>query len=136
MNGILLSVWMLVSTTGALPALEPPRAAVLPAILDFELPEGQSHDLRGDRLTVSAGPTRERRLVRSAQATTRKRSRMERIIAVAAGVSIGWVVGGGIGYAVTPKRGPHDDTSGLKGMMIGAPIGATAGALLGWRLTK
>jgi len=136
MDGILLSVCMLVSTTGALPALAPPRAAVLPAILDFELPEGQPCDLRGDRLTVSAGPTRERRLVRSAQATTGKRSRTERIIAVAAGVSIGWVVGGGIGFAVTPKRGPHDDTSGLKGMMIGAPIGATAGALLGWRLTK
>ena len=31
---------------------------------------------------------------------------------------------------------PDDDTSGLRGMMIGAPIGAVIGAVVGYRLTK
>lgn len=38
MNGILVGVAMLVSATGASPALES-RRAVVPAIFSFELPE-------------------------------------------------------------------------------------------------
>jgi hypothetical protein len=133
MTGILLGAAMLVSAAGVTP--EPPRAAVVPPIFSFELPEGASRDLTGVLVTESFRP-RERGLVRSAQAATTKRSKVERVIAVAAGASIGWVVGGAIGYAVTPKRGPHDDTSGLKGVLIGAPIGGVVGALIGYRLTK
>ena len=136
MNGMLLGVAMLVSATGAAPALEPGCAAVVPAIFSFELPESASRDLPAGLLRESSRPRRERGLVRLAQATSAKRSRVDRIIAVSAGVSIGWVVGGGIGAAVTPKQGPHDDTSALKGIMIGAPIGAAVGALIGYRLTK
>jgi len=128
MNGLLLGVAMLVSSTGASPPLEPSRAAVVPAIFSFDLQASAFESL---------GLRRERRLSRSVQATSARRfSKADRVIAVAAGVSIGWVVGGAIGYAVTPKRGPDDDTSGLKGVIIGAPIGAVVGALIGYRLTK
>jgi hypothetical protein len=137
MNGILLGVAMLVSTTGAAPTLEPPGPAAAPVNFTFELPERASRDLLSRRfLKELSGPRRERGLVPSAQATSAKRSKVDRIIAVAAGLSIGWVVGGGIGYAVTPKQGPDDDTSGLKGVLIGAPIGGVVGALIGYRLTK
>ena len=136
MSGIVLGVAVLVSSAGTSASLEPPRPEVAPVIFSFELPESVSRDQPRGRLWESAGRRRERGLVRSAQAPSTKRSKVDRIIAVAAGVSIGWVVGGGIGFAVTPKRGPYDDTSGLKGMMIGAPIGGVAGALIGYRLTK
>jgi hypothetical protein len=136
MNGILVGVAMLVSATGASPGLEPPPAAVAQAMFGGELLASASRDLPGGLPRDSSGPRRERGLVRSAQATSAKRSKVERIIAVAAGASIGWIAGGGIGYAVTPKRGPDDDTSGLKGVLIGAPIGGVVGALIGYRLTK
>jgi len=47
-----------------------------------------------------------------------------------------WVVGGAIGYKLTQTSNPDDDTSGLKGVIIGAPIGAAVGACFGYRLTK
>jgi hypothetical protein len=34
------------------------------------------------------------------------------------------------------KAGPDADASGYKSLIIGAPIGAVAGALLGYHLTK
>ncbi|HJR58358.1 MAG TPA: hypothetical protein VJ813_03125 [Vicinamibacterales bacterium] len=135
MTGLVVGVAILVSSAGAPPAPELPRPAVASAIFSFELPERVSRDLPRGLLWESSGPPRERGLVR-AQAPSAKRSKVDQIIAVAAGASIGWVVGGGIGFAVTPKRGPYDDTSGLKGMIIGAPIGGLAGALIGYRLTK
>ena len=137
MNELLLGAAMLMATMGAAPALERPGEAVLPPTFAFDaFPESRSRRPAGDLLVEWSGPVRERAWGHSAQAARGKRSRVDRIIALAAGVSIGWMVGGGIGFAVTPKRGPHDDTSGLKGMMIGAPIGAAAGALIGWQLTK
>ena len=124
MTELLLGVAMLACSTAPAPPEQPPHVAVAPRIFNVERYERPFRD-----------PVPERRAARTAAATT-KGSRVDRIIAIAAGVSIGWVVGGGIGYGVTPKRGPYDDTSGLKGMMIGAPVGAVAGALLGYRLTK
>jgi hypothetical protein len=58
----------------------------------------------------------------------------DRVIAVAAGASLGWVAGGAIGWVATADR--NDDVSGLRGVVIGAPVGAVAGALVGYRLTK
>lgn len=136
MIGIVAGLAMLVSSTGATATLEPVRTVVAPAILRFELPESASRDLPRGLLRDPSGPRRAHGLVRSPQATSANWSKVDRIIAVAAGISIGCVVGGGIGFAVTPKRGPYDDTSGLKGMMIGAPIGGVAGALIGYRLTR
>ena len=72
-----------------------------------------------------------------AQTSKRKKfSPTDRVIAVAAGVAVGWVVGGAIGFKVTSTSNPYDDTSGLKGVMIGAPIGGAAGGLLGYWLTN
>lgn len=134
MNGIVVGVAMLVASAGTSAALEPPRPEVAPVIFRFELPESVSRDQ--PRLRKPSGPRPGRGLVPAAQAPKAKRSKVDQIIAVAAGASIGWIVGGGIGFAVTPTRGPYDDTSGLKGMIIGAPIGGVAGALIGYRLTK
>ena len=134
MNVVLLGMAMLVSSTGSSALPEPARSAAAPSIFSFELRE-RTNLPRGP-LTEWSGSRRARGLVPSAAARRPKWSRMDRIIAVAAGGSIGWVLGGTIGYAVTPKRGPYDDTSGLKGMIIGAPIGAVVGALIGYRLTK
>jgi hypothetical protein len=135
MKGILLGAAMLVSSPAASPTVEPPRAAVSHPTLTFELRNPTVVELPGDESRSFARRHAER-WRRSAQTAKPKHSRVDRIIAVAAGASIGWVVGGAIGYAVTPKRGPDDDTSGLKGVLIGAPIGAVAGALIGYRLTK
>ena len=135
MDTILLGMLMLVSATDASPALERRRAAIAPVTFSFELTESASRDWAGG-LSTASEPQRRRGLRRSPQATNTERSRVERIIAIAAGASLGFVVGGRIGYAVTPKRGPYDDTSGLKGVLIGAPIGGVVGALIGYRLTK
>ena len=59
-----------------------------------------------------------------------------RALVIGAGAGAGFIGGARVGWAVTPKRGPYDDTSGLKGVMIGAPIGAVLGAVLGWHVTK
>jgi uncharacterized membrane protein YfcA len=62
---------------------------------------------------------------------------LDRIIAVAAGTSLGFVLGGTIGGHLTEnRRNPDDDTSALRGIMIGAPIGAVLGGLTGYWLTK
>jgi hypothetical protein len=47
------------------------------------------------------------------------------------------MAGGQIGYAVAQKRDVDDDgVSGLRGVVIGAPIGAVVGAVPGYQLTK
>ena len=135
MDAILLGVLLLVSPTDRIVAPQWPDRAVAPVIFSFELPESAARDWPGS-LSGAPGSQQPRGLGRSLQATRPRHSRVDRIIAVAAGVSLGWVIGGAIGYAVTPKRGPYDDTSGLKGVMIGAPIGGAFGALIGYRLTK
>ena len=57
------------------------------------------------------------------------------IMAAAAGLSVGWVLGMRIGGKLTQSDNPYDDMSVLKGAILGAPIGGAAGAILGWRLT-
>ena len=67
----------------------------------------------------------------------KRHSKMDRIIAVAAGTSLGFVLGGTIGGHLTENRdNPDDDTSPLRGIMIGAPIGAVLGGLTGYWLTR
>ena len=62
----------------------------------------------------------------------------DRIIAVAAGATLGFFGGAYIGGRLTDrsKENPDDDMSVLKGVVIGAPIGALVGGILGWRLTN
>jgi hypothetical protein len=137
MDAIVLGMLVLVSATDASHAPATQRAAIAPVAFSYEVPESSSSDRAGvlpTRFERTRAPVRES--TRAAQATSATRSRTDRIIAIAAGASLGFVLGGRIGYAVTPKRGPYDDTSGLKGVLIGAPVGAVVGALIGHRLTR
>ena len=133
MTGILLGLAMTISSTGVSPALETPRAAVAPAIFtSFDLPV----DVAATPAPAWRGQPVKRAKAGSPRHTSAKKfSITERIIAVAAGLTVGWVVGGGIGGKLTESDNPYDDTSAVKGIMLGAPIGGAAGALLAWRLT-
>ena len=136
MTGIVLGVALMISSTGVSPALETSRATVAPAAFIFDLPAGApatSHTVPNRFLAES--PWGRGSLAR-AQVTAKRVSTTDRIIAVAAGVAVGWIVGGAIGYKLTQSSTWDDGTSGLKGVIIGAPIGAATGAILGWRLTK
>jgi hypothetical protein len=136
MNGLILGVAMLASSTSVTPAVEASRQPIAPAALTFDLPDPAPGPRR--LADEASRPVWNRAPWQTAQPAPPKRfSKVDRIIAVAAGVGVGWVAGGGIGYYATANRDNYDDgTSGLKGMVIGAPIGAAAGAILGYRLTK
>lgn len=130
MNGMALGMAMLVSSSAGLPAVEMPRVA--PSAFTFNLPDAPATSLR-----EHSRPVWQRSSVARVQGTKEKRLNTTlRAIAIGAGAGIGFIAGGRVGWEVTPKRGPYDDTSGLKGVMIGAPIGAVLGAVLGWHLTK
>ena len=127
---IVLGMALMVSSTAESAAPEIPR--VTPAAFTFDLPAAAATSLR-----EQSRPVWQRASFARVQATRAKRfNKTGRIIAVAAGASLGFVAGGVIGASVAPKRGPDDDTSALLGAVIGAPIGAVVGAVLGWRLTK
>jgi hypothetical protein len=137
MHGIVLGVAMMISSTGVSPALETSRPTLVPAAFTFDLPADPATTSRTQPKRFLKEHTWRREPSAPAQAKTAKRfSPTERIIAVAAGVAVGWVVGGAIGYKLTQSSTWDDGTSGLKGVIIGAPIGATTGAILGWRLTR
>ena len=128
MHGIILGTAMLVSSLGTSSRIEIPRAAVAPTAFTFNLP---------DIAVTSPGVKGRVRHASSRQVTTAKRfSPTEKVISIAAGVAVGWVVGGTIGFKLTSTSNPYDDTSGLRGMIIGAPVGAGVGAMLGYRLTR
>lgn len=136
MHGLLLGVALMVSATQGFPAAGPLSAAAAPVVFHFELPENSSRRQPSDRLKDSENLRYESGAERFTQGARPKRSKVERILAVAVGASVGFVVGARVGFEVTPTRGPYDDTSGLKGAFIGAPIGAGTGALLGYWLTR
>ena len=121
MDGILFGIAILVSSAG-LPAVEMPRVA--PSAFTFNLSDAAATPLREQSRPVwqraSVAPVRD--------TTTKRLNTTLRAIVVGASAGIGFLAGGRVGYEVTPKRGPYDDTSGLKGIMIGAPIGAVLGA--------
>jgi hypothetical protein len=129
MNGLVLGIAILVSTTATAPTLESSRAAVAPSVFTFDLPDTRGPSRDAFRRPL-ASPSK--------QGTTAKRhSRTDRIIAVVAGVCVGFVAGGTIGgYAAENRDNPDDDTSALRGVMIGAPVGAVLGGLAGYWLTK
>ena len=141
-DGLMLAVALLGAPAG-LPLVEPPRpaAALTPATLTFEVPDQPGAPSR--RSGRFAATEQSRPVWRAAafsppQATTAKRfTKTDRVIAIAAGVAGGWLAGGAIGYYSTANYdNPNDDTSGLKGMIIGAPIGAAVGGILGYWLTN
>jgi hypothetical protein len=139
MNGIVFGVALLVSSAGVspAPAPEPFRAGVAPAAIPFGVAvrAAASRTLPDRVLNERSGPRWRRGSLQAAQAPPAKRcSTVARILAVAASGFGGWVTGGVIGYVATAR--PDDDVSGLRGVVIGAPIGAAVGAIIGYRLTK
>ena len=135
MNALLLGMLVMLCATDASPALQCQRAAVASVTFNFDLPESASPNWPGG-LREALGSKRPRELVMGLQATSTMRPNVDRILALAVGASLGFVVGGRIGYALTPKRGPFDDSGGLKGVVIGGSIGAVVGALIAHRLTR
>lgn len=76
-------------------------------------------------------------VVRLAQTRRPRFSKIERAIAIGAGTVIGFYTGAVVGWHATANHSnPNDDTSGLKGVVIGAPIGAAVGAVLATVLTR
>ena len=137
-TGIVLGVAMLVSTTGVSPSLEASRAVVVPAALTVDLPDrtARLNNLPYRLLDEQSRPVWRRDPLRRAQATPANRcSRATRIIAVVAGGFGGWMAGGIIGGYATSKRN-DDGASALRGVMIGAPVGAVVGVVTALRLTK
>ena len=137
MHGIVLAAAMLVSSTGVSPVTEPSPATVASPALPFTLPALIVDDPEPRRGIIDE----RHRWIAPRQAArrtqqTKKFSPTDRVIAVAAGIAVGWVVGGAIGYYATADHDdPTDDTSGLRGVIIGAPIGGAVGGILGWKLT-
>ena len=139
MTGVVLGVAMLVSSTGVSPALETAPRTLTPPAFTFEWPRvAVPGDAAHPRADEQLRPVWRRGTLPPLQSKPAKRfSHTDRVIAVAAGLAVGWVVGGAIGYMLTDNPdNPDDDTSGLRGVIIGAPIGAATGAILGWRLTN
>ena len=123
MTGFVLGVAMLVASGGVSPPQKPPGTLAAPAITI-------------DRPTAEQARWLFRPTPRFTQ--TKRHNTTDRIIAAAAGASVGFLAGGVIGGKITDrsKQNPDDDVSVLKGIMIGAPIGAAVGAIIGWRATK
>ena len=139
-DGIVLSLALLASTTGGGTTPASPRQTVPPTVFTFALPPGTaapSHVIKAAR-HHEARPSWHAATSSSSQASAPKRfTKTDRVIAVVAGVAGGWLAGGAIGYYSTANwDNPNDDTSGLKGMIIGAPIGGAVGGILGYWLTK
>ena len=138
MNEVMVGIAMLVSSTGVSPAFETSRAAISPSAFTITLPVRLPAEPAPTRRLFDPQPTGSR-TSSSPMAQQSRRERVsvtDRAIALAAGVVVGWVAGGAVGYKLTDNpSNPDDDTSGLRGVIIGAPIGATVGAILGWKLT-
>jgi hypothetical protein len=138
MNGIVLAVAVLALSSGAEPTVGPPHHALGPLTISFDLPDAIALPPVQRHFGEQVRQVWQQRPLRAVQASTPQRSsRTARVIGIVGGAALGWIVGAGIGFYATSDWDKDDDgTSGLRGMMIGAPIGATVGAILGWRLTR
>jgi hypothetical protein len=117
MTGLVLGVAILVSSSGLPRVIDTPPPVIVPATFTFRL--------------ADVAPT-------APKLRAQKRyTKTDKVIAIAAGAVGGFMTGGYIGGALTANwDNPDDDTSMLKGIMIGAPIGAVIGAFIGHKLTK
>ncbi len=61
-------------------------------------------------------------------------TKTDRVVAAAAGGLLGFFVGARLGWIATSR--PNDDVAGLRGVVVGAPVGALAGAVVGLGLTR
>ena len=138
-DGLVLGVAMLALTGVVSPAVPAAPGTLARAAYTFELPESTSlSDVATQRRRNDPMRPIWHAATYASQASAKKRfGKTDRVIAVVAGVAGGWMAGAAIGYYATADwDNPNDDTSGLKGMLIGAPIGAAAGGILGYWLTN
>ena len=136
MIGFVLEMALLVSSSGASATGGDRACQSHPRFFNFALPDDASTSRLPRQLADERFRVWQRTSLPRRQTTPAKRfSTTDRVIAVAAGVAVGWVVDGAIGYKLTQRSNSADDVSGLRGVIIGAPIGAAAGAILGWKLT-
>ncbi|HVL66547.1 MAG TPA: hypothetical protein VM364_04710 [Vicinamibacterales bacterium] len=122
---IALAVWL--STAGATPVVDTATATTT-----FTLREAAARASLSDVADRASAPA-PRVPPRQQGARVSRFSKTERIIAVAAGASLGWFIGAAIGWKATET---NDDVTGLRGVVIGAPVGAAVGAFIGYKLTK
>ena len=139
-DGIVLSVALLASSSGGAVTPASHRLPAPSADIKFGVPPSGALSLNpiaGAR-KEQAGAIWRAAAFSSSQASAPTRfTKTDRVIAIVAGIAGGWLAGGAIGYYSTVNwDNPDDDTSGLKGMIIGAPIGGAVGGILGYWLTN
>ena len=119
---------LMTSTLAGSPVLQPVEARIAPATT-LTLREAAA------RATIIDAPQVATR--QPAKVRTPRFSKIERAIAIGAGAVIGFYGGAAIGWKATDNpSNPNDDTSGLRGVVVGAPVGALVGAVLGTVLTR
>lgn len=140
MTAAVLGITMLVASSAVSPSVATPRGTLVPAGFTVTLPDGPAmpRHASGYSFTEPSRPAWTRPSRATMRATSSNRfSTTDQIIAVAAGLSVGFTAGGTIGARLTDNPdNPDDDTSVLKGIVIGAPVGAIIGGLIGYRLTR
>jgi hypothetical protein len=133
---MILGAALMVSSVGLAPAaLEGPRPTIVPVTFTYTLPEPAAPSPLRNAL-AAPGPLWDRAPFQPAPAPAKRFSTTERIVITAVSALAGFYGGGLVGYAVAQDDKDDDGTSGLPGVMIGAPIGAAAGAIVAWKLTK
>ena len=122
---IALGVMILASSAGVSPDLESARPR-----LTLELP--------ADLVTEASRPVWRLESSRAAQTTAANRpSTFARVIGTALGGLGGFYAGGAIGFYAAQDHDVDDDgVSGLRGVVIVAPVGAALGALIGYKLVR
>lgn len=129
MTGLALGLTAIVSTFGAPAVTQTPHAPVTPTVLTINIAEVPATAPDVIRLPNSRP--------RALAATARRPSKLERVVAIGTGATLGFFAGGIIGGKLTENRdNPDDDTSAIRGIVIGAPIGAVLGGLTAYWLTK
>ena len=130
MTGIMLAMLLLVSPADEVRGAEPAGAAIVDTRPRLKLP----HDL----VTEPSRPVWRLEPSHDAQATAANRpSTTARVIGAALGGLGGFYAGGMIGFYVAQDRDVYGDgVSGLRGVVIGAPVGAALGALIGYKLVR
>jgi hypothetical protein len=124
-----IAVLLVTSTLAGSPVIQPVVDPITPATT-ITLREAAV------RARIADAPQLEVRQPAKARPTPRF-SKIERAIAIGAGTVIGFYGGAAIGWKATDNpSNPNDDTSGLRGVVVGAPLGALVGAVLGAVLTR
>ena len=125
MNELVLGIAILVSSATGSTAVQPPRAAIAPPAMTFNLPDVPSDS---PRRVLRRSP------FQSAQGTTKKRwDRTDRMII---GILAGYLGGSLAGQHLGAAASGGGDSPGMVGALVGAPVGALIGGMIGWHSGK